>query len=298
MDISVVMPVYNAEKFVGEALTSILQQTYKEEVELIVIDDGSTDESLLVVKQHLAGHPKAVVVATRNEGVVAACNAGLNAARGEFVFRMDADDIAHPERFTRQMAYLRQHPKCVVLGTGILLTDPDMRPIVTMDRKLSHQEIDDANLSGIGSAICHPTAAIRRDVAVKLGGYQRQYECAEDLDLFLRMAEVGELANLADVLLDYRQHLGSVGHAKRKQQTRGIRLAIADARRRRGLAQAEPPVCDEGYASKAAIHRMWAWMALQGGHPKTARKHAFMALALQPLNGQNPRLLACAIRGR
>ncbi len=189
----------------------------------------------------------------------------------------------------------------MALGTGILLADPDLLPIVKMERKLSHEEIDAANLSGIGSAICHPTVAMRREAVIQVGGYRAKFEWAEDLDLFLRLAEIGSLANLPDVLLTYRQHLASVGYSKRQMQSDRIRLSISDAikRRNRGPLQSSKQLAqgNESYASIAEIHRQWGWLALGGGHSKTARKHAFKALVLQPFSQLNARLIACAVRG-
>ncbi len=297
--ISVVMPVFNAEQFVGIAIDSVLRQTYVD-FELIVVNDGSTDKSLQVINEHIRNDKRGKVFSTTtNRGVVAASNTGLAEAKGTYIFRMDADDVSHPERFSAQMEYLEAHPECVALGTRVLLADQDLMPMLELPAKLTHDDIDATNLSNVGgSALCHGTVGMRRDAALAIGGFREGYDCAEDLDLYLRLAEIGQLAALPRVLYTYRQHLSSIGHARRDQQLQSTKVAIRDARSRRGLAVAseclDPP---NTYDSIADIHRKWAWLSLIGGNARTARKHAWKALAMQPFSAQNPRLVACSIRG-
>lgn len=305
--VSVILPVFNAERYVGIAIDSIVAQTFKD-FEVVVVDDGSTDASLSVIRLHAGMDHRFRVISRENRGIVASCNEAICASRGAYLMRMDADDIAHPERFAIQVKYLDEHPECLAVGTRMLLCDEQGLPIVEMISSFTHEQIDAENLRGEGSAICHPSVAMRRDAILALGGYRKEFEWAEDLDLFLRMAEVGKLANLPTVLLTYRQHLRSVGYSRRAQQIDRTALAVQAARTRRAspgemhhFAIAEcskpAPVVQEN-ESIAAIHRKWAWLALLGGNPSTARKHAFKALALSPLSRHNVRLLACAIRGR
>lgn len=298
--ISVILPVFNAAKYVRAALESVLAQSFGD-LELLVIDDGSTDESLELIQQATQYDSRCRVISQQNRGIVFSCNHGIELARGKYIFRMDADDIARPRRLEHQIAYLRAHPECVAVGTRVMLIDPDDLPIREMSDLRSHDEIDAAHLRGLGGCIIHPTVGMRADALIRVGGYRPAYEWAEDLDLFLRLAEVGQLANLPQVLLDYRQHLASVGYARQVEQWRRNGAAVADARRRRGLPQREEALEPERSgrnASSADHHRKWAWWALQGGNPKTARKHAFRALRLDPLSSENARLLACALRGR
>jgi len=187
-----------------------------------------------------------------------------------------------------------------------------MWPIVEMFKYTSHEAIDAANMRGEGSAMAHPSAAIRRDALLAIGGYRAEFEWAEDLDLFLRLAELGRLANLPDVLLTYRQHINSVGYSKRALQVARAAAAVQAAVHRRATTQASlafvpadafatpapaPRVNDLRNGSLAEIHRNWAWLALIGGHPRTARKHAFQVLKLEPVRIETLRLVACALRG-
>jgi glycosyltransferase involved in cell wall biosynthesis len=120
--ISVLMPVYNTERYVAEAVESILAQTFRN-FEFLIIDDGSTDRSLSILKRYAERDPRIYLVSRPNTGYVIALNEMLAMARGEFIARIDADDIALPERFEVQVAYLREHPEVVCLGSKVQFID-------------------------------------------------------------------------------------------------------------------------------------------------------------------------------
>jgi hypothetical protein len=209
---------------------------------------------------------------------------------------MDADDISLPTRFEKQSAYLLQNPTCVLVGSAVLLMDPDGMPIRQTCTEQTHEQIDHAHLH-CGWPVVHPAVMMRTAAVRKIGGYRDQYNTLEDLDLFLRLAEVGTLANLPEVLLHYRQHFNSVTHRKAEQQSR-LRQAIFDeTAARRGLAaapQAPPPAADEPRSER---HRSWAWSALKAGNVSTARKHALLTVKKAPFQKHSWHLLACAVRG-
>lgn len=299
--ISVVLPAYNAERYVGLAIRSILAQT-EPDFELIVLNDGSTDGTLAAIRQAVGGDARGRIVDRGNVGIVRTLNEGIEMARGALIARMDADDIARPERFARQRAHLEAHPACVALGSRVLLIDPEGLPLMEMIDERTHAEIDAANLAYTSSFICHPSVMMRRQAVLDVGGYRPEYESAEDLDLFLRLAEVGEVANLPEVLLDYRQHFNSIGYAKAEKQWRTADAAAHAARQRRGLPQpAQPRVFNAGPPRRPVDeYRKWAWWALRGGHPGTARKYVLRSIRSEPfqtLKAENLRLLACALRG-
>jgi hypothetical protein len=202
---------------------------------------------------------------------------------------MDADDISLPERFERQVRFLEQNPEYAVVGSKVLLIDSDGAPLMCMGEKQRHEDIDGAHLRGEGGAIIHPAAMIRTEAMRAIGGYRLLKD--EDLDLFLRLAEYGRVANLPDVLLHYRQHATSAGHQHYAAMVQGVRQAVADARVRRALPplqSSEALALDvsswNGPVKTAQYHKKWAWWALQGGHPATARKHALVALRKDPLS--------------
>jgi hypothetical protein len=194
------------------------------------------------------------------------------------------------------MEYLNKNPDCVGLGSAAMLIDPNGQELIRMDVPLTHEEIDAAHMSGRGGAIMNPSAAIRKSAAIKVGGYREVCRHAEDIDLWLRLAEVGKLANLDDLLISYRQHLGSIGYAKRKEQLAGTTRAVLDAISRRRLTY-QGEIAKEKTASTCGIYTKWAWWALMGGNLATARKHGWSAFTSNPFNIGNLRLYYCLIRG-
>jgi glycosyltransferase involved in cell wall biosynthesis len=125
--ISVCMPVYNAERYVSEAIESVLSQTFKD-FEFLILDDGSTDGSLAILKGHAERDPRIRLTSRPNKGLAPTLNELMDQARGEFVARMDADDVSLPERLERQADYLRKHPDCVIVGCHALVMDSDGDP--------------------------------------------------------------------------------------------------------------------------------------------------------------------------
>jgi hypothetical protein len=216
--VSVVLPVYNAERFVGEAIDSILGQTLAD-FELIVIDDGSTDDTPRILADRVSRDPRIRLIARENRGLTPTLNEGLEGARGPFVAIMNADDIALPERLERQVAFLDTHPAVAAVGsqTRLMLADGTPGPSVS----LPQTPADVRRFLPKASPLAHPAVMFRRAAVVEVRGYRPQIEPAEDYDLWLRLADRHELANLPNVLLHYRVHGG--------QSTAGAFEAVAIA---------------------------------------------------------------------
>jgi glycosyltransferase involved in cell wall biosynthesis len=297
--VSVLMPVYDGERFLAEAVESILGQSFGD-FEFLIFDDGSTDGSLEILAAYARRDPRIRLELRAHRGLIATLNEGIELARAGLIARMDADDVALPGRLARQVDYMRDHPECVALGSCVLIVDPQGRPICEFGRATAHAEIDAAHLSGLGGMLAHPAAMLRRSALMALGGYRSGFDHAEDRDLFLRLAELGCLANLPEVLLHYRVHLGSVGHTSLGEQRRAARRAIADARRRRGLEPEGPHdgTLREGRSERSIdVYRKWGWWALAAGNVATARWYACASLLRSPLSPRAWRLAACAMRG-
>jgi glycosyltransferase involved in cell wall biosynthesis len=295
------MSVFNGQRYLREAIDSILAQTLRD-FEFVIIDDGSNDGSLAILQEYAQRDVRVSVISRPNTGCWKASNDGIAASSGAFIARMDADDVCMPDRFEKQLSFLRSHPEVVALGAHVLLIDADGAPLRTMpnQRRLTHEEIDEAHLTGGGQVLFHPTLMMRREAVEKVGLY-REWPAGMDLDLFLRLAEIGRLANLPDVLLKYRQHMGSIGHAKMKVQLESCRSMVHQAYERRGLPL--PPDGKIGFdqieqRSVTDQHRKWAWWALKGGHVPAARKHARKALLRSPLSRESWKVMYCSLRGR
>lgn len=225
--VTVLMPVYNGERHLAAALDSILAQTFVD-FELLVIDDGSTDDSAAIV-QHYADSRIRLERSKCNLGVVAALNRGLGLARGEFIARMDCDDISLPTRLTRQVEFLSHHPEVIACGTW-------MRTFGVSEEQIWKAPIDHEDIKArllFESCLFHPTVMLRTEV---LRQHQIQYDesfrHAEDFDLWTRLVKLGRLANLDEILLQYRLHSDNVGLLHQPAQ-----LAAAKSVRARQLAE-------------------------------------------------------------
>src|SRR4051812_11486227 len=153
--VSVVMPVYNTERYLKYALDSVLAQTFKD-YEFIILDDGSSDDSVHIIQEYAERDDRIRFFPLEHRGYVSLLRRGLNHCRGEFVARMDSDDISMPDRFEKQIAYLREHPEVVALGTRVILIDPYGSRVEKPSHKLTHDEIEAELLNGVGWALVHP----------------------------------------------------------------------------------------------------------------------------------------------
>jgi len=292
------MAVYNGERYLREAVNSILSQTFKD-FEFIIIDDGSTDRSPELLASYARADKRVKLISRPNKGLTKSLNEGLHVAQGEFVARMDGDDICLPERFERQVGYLREHPEVVLVVSRVEFIDPEGNPInLKPGLMMTHEEIDTALLRK-GWPVVHPAVMMRRDAVLAIGGYSETYPTNQDHDLFLRLAEHGKLANLPDVLLQYRQHFQSITLAKSKQQGDMIEAILREAYPRRGLTMPTGLLNSRPRAmSHLDHHRNWCWAALSAGNIKTARRHAMETFRKKPLSPESWRMVYCAMRGR
>jgi hypothetical protein len=220
--ISVVMPVFNVAPFVAQSLGSILGQTFRD-LEVIVIDDGSTDGTVAEVRK-MADPRVQLVEFSSNRGVVAALNEGLDRARGTFLARMDGDDISHPKRLTRQIAFLDRNRSIGICGTAWSFFGARGGA----DRYRSGSAELKAGLL-FGSPFSHPTILARRDLLERNHiRYDPAYEAAEDYELWARLARFTEMANLPQILFHQRIHPGSVSHVQRPRQEAAARRVRRD----------------------------------------------------------------------
>lgn len=297
-EISVLMPVYNAEKYLKLAVASILNQSFTN-FEFIIINDGSTDNTLAILESFAKQDKRIRLISRENKGLIATLNEGLILAKGPLIARMDADDISLPERFEKQLAYLESNPNYIAVGILANLIDSDGDLIGPFGDWLTHEEIDNAHIIGSGGAIIHPSAMIRRQYLINIGGYSEDYPHAEDLDLWLKLAEVGKLANLPDRLFQYRQHVGSIGYAHRQTQVQSSKKAVIEAGKRRKIninfSDIENNKSEE--SSLAEIYIKWAWWALKAKNVSTSKKYAIKAILNNPFKLDVWKLLLCSIRG-
>src|SRR6266850_1442026 len=151
---TVLLPVHNAENYVGQAVESVLRQTFAD-FELLLLNDGSTDGSLAVLEKIAIRDKRCRIHSWSNVGLAETLNRGLALARGDFIIRMDADDICRPERFERQISFLESNAAYVAVGARALFIDPDGMPLFEAVDCLTHEQIEKA-LLGHNLAVVHP----------------------------------------------------------------------------------------------------------------------------------------------
>lgn len=207
--ISVLMSVYNGERYLRAAVDSILAQTFTD-FEFLIIDDGSTDGTGALLADYATRDPRVqVIVQAVNQGLTTSLNVGLRLARGEYVARMDADDVSLPERFEHQTAFLDRHPEVGVVGGGFQVIDALGRPIPPIYEHPTQPGFVAWSLY-FYNPIAHPTVMMRRANVLRVGGYDPAVPRSQDHDLWCRLSGQVQLANLSCPLTFLRKHDGNV----------------------------------------------------------------------------------------
>jgi glycosyltransferase involved in cell wall biosynthesis len=290
--ISVLMPVYNSSRYLAEAIESILQQTLSD-FEFLIIDDGSSDASPQILQNYAQQDPRIRLTLRENRGIAKTLNQMLFQARGELIARMDADDIALPNRFARQVEFLQQHPEVVCVGGALDWIDAKGRRLGHCPMPESDTELQKWLVGGV-SLLHHPTAMARRAALMQVGGYDETMVASSDLDLWLKLGEIGQLANISDTVLYYRLHPESITHAKQTRQAADALAACQRAWKRRGITAEfirEP-------ANHLKQHHFWlrcGWNNFLEGERAVARHCGIQAITTQPSNWEAWKLLACAL---
>ncbi len=267
--ISVVMSVFNGERYLGEAMESILNQSFRD-FELIVIDDGSTDDSAKILRTFAAQDSRVQVHSQANCGLVEALNRGFGLARGRYIARMDADDISVKDRLLWQASFLERNPDVGVVGGAIQRIDSDGTPLEVKYYAPTDAEIKTALFRNC-CELAHPAVLIRKEVFIQTGGYRAAFIDAEDYDLWLRIAEHCQLANLNEILLQYRVHPAQITRTKLRQQALSVLAAKALAVSRRGGSTGEPSW--QGRVTPATLGELGVGEATQ--HSAVGAAHLF-----------------------
>lgn len=207
---SVLLPTYNGERFIGRAIESVLWQSERE-LELIVIDDGSTDRTGALVRARAEQDPRVRYIKQANQGIQAALNAGLRLAQGDYVARIDDDDVwEDPLKLQKQLRYIEEHPDCVLVGTAMIIQDETGAELFRFQNPQTDAQIRRALL--YRNCFSHSTVLFKRAAALKFGGYDEAEATrfAEDYDLWLKLGTIGSLANLPDHCVRFTVRSGSV----------------------------------------------------------------------------------------
>ena|SRR5688572_4422751 len=228
--VSVVMPVHDGERFLREAVESVLAQTLAD-VELVAVDDGSTDSTRDILEEYARADRRVVVTATDHVGQADARNAAVALARADMIAFLDADDVACADRLERQVAFLAGHEELAVVGGALTFIDEDGCAFAEDVRyPISDGEIRAAFAQM--TPIANSAALVRRSAFLAVGGLRRAFADSEDLDLWLRIAERHRLGNLEQTVVRYRIHRAQASMQRLEQQSLTALAARLSARAR------------------------------------------------------------------
>jgi len=234
--IDVLMTVYNGSDYVRTSIESLQRQSFSD-IRILVVDDGSTDETPAILAEIAAADPRVQIYTKPNGGIVAAANDGLALCSAEFVARLDADDIAYPDRLERQISYLRDHPDVLALSGVARHIGPRGEDLGTKAKFISPERSDPTLIPAVEPYLLHPFLMVRRDAIVRVGGY-RQIPVAEDSDLYWRLQELGPIINDSHCYGDYRMNPNSISSRSlsggRIMAVYSQLVALSAARRRSG----------------------------------------------------------------
>jgi glycosyltransferase involved in cell wall biosynthesis len=224
-ELDVLLPVKDGADYLHSALESILAQSFGS-FTVLVVDDHSSDDTPALVAEFAKRDSRVKLITSNGCGLVDALNQGLSLSTSPFIARMDADDIAMPMRFERQLFYLKAHPSVDVVGSWVQPIDSEGNDVGSrQEYPVSPKRLKQILFSG-RNPLAHPTVMMRRGTIERIGGYRRLMTSAEDLDLWLRIAEAGELANVPEVLLKYRVHPSQVSSNRYLDQGLASELAF------------------------------------------------------------------------
>jgi glycosyltransferase involved in cell wall biosynthesis len=307
--VSVILPVFNAGRLLSEAIESILNQTLQD-IEIIIINDGSTDGSLGIIKKFAEKDKRIIVISHRNKGLVPVLNEALEMARGEFIARQDADDISLPFRLEKQITFLQKNPKVGLVGTNMAVINNEGKRV---NRKIAYVDFltqpDDLKLAEIFSnQFAHGSIVIRRET-IGDERYDHDYKYAEDYDFWSRLSRRSKVANLQEPLYNWRLHEeGITSHHASEMTNQALRIArrefehYLDHKDEYKFFSLHPFSMRGGLKSylkrKNAVYRDMALMYCHHGMRRQSLPILLLAVAHAPWIGKNYRQLLATLLSR
>jgi glycosyltransferase involved in cell wall biosynthesis len=228
--VSVVMVICNVERFLAESIDSILSQTFRD-FEFIIVDFGSADKSNAIASRYAGGDSRLIVHEIPHCGLAEARNAACSLAQGQYIALMDADDVSVPDRLASQVGFMEKHPEVGFVGGATRWIDATGKSLRIDSLPATDSEIRSALVTCC--PFCQPTILMRREAFTLVGGYRPVFAQAEDYDLWLRIADHYQCANLEQVVLHYRIHPNQLSLRKRTQQTLCVLAAQVSASSRK-----------------------------------------------------------------
>lgn len=294
--ITVSLSAYNNQKFIEKTIQSILRQSFTD-FEFIIVNDGSKDNTLSIIEKYAKQDFRIRLINRENKGIGASKNEILTLAQGEYIANIDGDDIALPDRLRIQSEYLDQHPELVCVGFDTELIDEKGRFITTIIHKHG-SDLRQGILEGHGE-ISNPASMIRTSALKQVGGNSEKYKCGGDLDVWLKLDEIGGLDNIPIPLTQYRIHSQSISQQFGILQRESALKACEDAWERRGIEGQFTANAlwraDNTRASRLTYTLKHGWLAWQNHQYSTAAIYGIKAIKLNIFLKQAWQLTACGL---
>lgn len=206
--LSVIMSVYNGEKYLQQAIESILQQSY-DDFEFLIYNDGSSDNTQSIINKY--NDPRIILTNQKNIGLTKTLNLAIKKARGKYIARMDADDIAEPNRFEKQILFLENNPDILLCGSQANIIDEKGNFQKKYTVPLENKKIKKGIL--LHNPFIHSTIIFKKELIEKIGDYNENFKFAQDYELWTRVIAKFKTANLPDCLLNYRIYKNNITHS-------------------------------------------------------------------------------------
>lgn len=220
--VTVLMSVYNGERYLREAIDSILNQTFKD-FEFLIINDGSSDRTAEILQGYNTSRIK-IIKNESNIGLTKSLNKGLRIARGEYIARQDADDVSAPDRLEKEVNFLETHQDYAVVGTFVKILNEDSEVIGLLDRLTEDTQI--RKFLGTDNCIAHGSTMIKKKCLLNVGFYDESIARAQDYELWLRLSEKYSLANIPEYLYMWRKHDENIEAKHIEEQKISVILAM------------------------------------------------------------------------
>jgi len=295
--LSIIMPVYNAEDYLQEAIESVLNQSFTD-FEFIIVYDSSFDNSLKIINNYNDERIE-VIENKKRIGLVKSLNKAVRYARGEYIARQDADDVSLPNRLELQLEFLEEHPEVALLGTGVCVINEKGE---TVEKRIMHPCPKKSLLKG--NRFIHGSVMFRKSVMDELGTYNEVFKNSEDYELWLRFSLKYDVKNLTLPLYKLRSHSGSISSAKIEEQqmyaVMARKLAMNEIKEEALLKLQEQPLKFYqrlNLSDKTMFHKAVAYSHSQNNDLPSFRRESFKVFRLNPFDLENDFQLVSALFG-